>query len=601
MDSSPSTTNFNNDNANNWSSTVSLFHLDQGNTHMVNFQYKAAIQSFTNCIHSTSLDLTTTTKTTTTTTNNTDGDDDDDDIKLRKLISFRAHSHRSQAYLELSSNTKAKKDALKSHTFLSSLVFSSSSSTNSNNNNINTPMTIQNHIIESKFEIAMSFIRLGKAYMGLQDYDNAMDAFGKARCLIKEEKNDKEGYDYDYEHVGFMVSACEMKCMQHVQMSNRLKESKDRLRELGMKFPEDEDEYEQEENYWREEDEEEEEEYYDEEEEDLEEEVEDEHSTSTKNDHRETKNESTTKPTPATAASITTTNNNNNTATSATIKTTSSDNKKPTCPKYQYYQNETFMTISILEPNLNESKIKASFSFDKLTVLVTKHNITFTVICGTLFSPIVVSKCKVKFMQDKVLIKLKKKHGHDWHTLFGAGASKDDKKKEGEAVNEVRVIGSAGDEVNENNRSSTKFASAAATPTPTATVKGTINAAPTSGPNQTNTTTNSTSISTSIKNRPYASHRDWDAIERDIAEEEENEKPDGESGFHSFMQKIYKDADEDTRRAMIKSYQTSGGTHLSCNWNEVEKTDYEKQRTGEFNVMCTDLNILVYGYLFITR
>jgi suppressor of G2 allele of SKP1 len=28
---------------------------------------------------------------------------------------------------------------------------------------------------------------------------------------------------------------------------------------------------------------------------------------------------------------------------------------------------------------------------------------------------------------------------------------------------------------------------------------------------------------------------------------------------------------------MIKSYQTSGGTTLSTNWDEVEKTDYESK------------------------
>ena len=31
---------------------------------------------------------------------------------------------------------------------------------------------------------------------------------------------------------------------------------------------------------------------------------------------------------------------------------------------------------------------------------------------------------------------------------------------------------------------------------------------------------------------------------------------------------------------MIKSYQTSGGTVLSTNWDEVAKKDYEKERTA---------------------
>ena len=39
-------------------------------------------------------------------------------------------------------------------------------------------------------------------------------------------------------------------------------------------------------------------------------------------------------------------------------------------------------------------------------------------------------------------------------------------------------------------------------------------------------------------------------------------------------------ADEETRRAMNKSFQTSGGTVLSTNWGEVKEKDYEKDRTA---------------------
>lgn len=38
-----------------------------------------------------------------------------------------------------------------------------------------------------------------------------------------------------------------------------------------------------------------------------------------------------------------------------------------------------------------------------------------------------------------------------------------------------------------------------------------------------------------------------------------------------FFKKLYKDADPDTRRAMMKSYQESNGTALSTNWSDVKK------------------------------
>ena len=42
-----------------------------------------------------------------------------------------------------------------------------------------------------------------------------------------------------------------------------------------------------------------------------------------------------------------------------------------------------------------------------------------------------------------------------------------------------------------------------------------------------------------------------------------------------FFKKLYKDADEDTKRAMMKSYVESNGTVLSTNWSEVGKGKVE--------------------------
>ena len=56
----------------------------------------------------------------------------------------------------------------------------------------------------------------------------------------------------------------------------------------------------------------------------------------------------------------------------------------------------------------------------------------------------------------------------------------------------------------------------------------------------------------------------WDAISP------EEEKADGDAAVTQLFQTLYKDADEDTRKAMIKSYTESGGTALSTDWSSVK-------------------------------
>nr|BBA20396.1 suppressor of G2 allele of SKP1 [Nicotiana africana] len=64
-------------------------------------------------------------------------------------------------------------------------------------------------------------------------------------------------------------------------------------------------------------------------------------------------------------------------------------------------------------------------------------------------------------------------------------------------------------------------------------------------------------------------HVDWDKLEAEVKKAEKDEKLDGDAGLNKFFRDIYKDADEDTRRAMMKSFVESNGTVLSTNWKEV--------------------------------
>jgi len=65
---------------------------------------------------------------------------------------------------------------------------------------------------------------------------------------------------------------------------------------------------------------------------------------------------------------------------------------------------------------------------------------------------------------------------------------------------------------------------------------------------------------------------DWDKVEKEI---EKQEKDDPDADINSLFSKIFESGDENTKKAMMKSMQESGGTVLSTNWEEVGKKKVE--------------------------
>ncbi|KAJ1658205.1 hypothetical protein IWQ61_002515 [Dispira simplex] len=68
--------------------------------------------------------------------------------------------------------------------------------------------------------------------------------------------------------------------------------------------------------------------------------------------------------------------------------------------------------------------------------------------------------------------------------------------------------------------------------------------------------------------------KNWDKLVKE-AENDDFDKPDGDRALNELFQQIYRDADEETRRAMMKSFVESNGTCLSTNWEEVSKGKVE--------------------------
>ncbi|CCF59451.1 hypothetical protein KAFR_0H00420 [Kazachstania africana CBS 2517] len=74
-------------------------------------------------------------------------------------------------------------------------------------------------------------------------------------------------------------------------------------------------------------------------------------------------------------------------------------------------------------------------------------------------------------------------------------------------------------------------------------------------------------------NYPTSSKRAIDWSKLNIDDEDDNEEQGG--SVDGFFQKLYKDADPDTRRAMMKSFVESNGTALNTNWDDVKEKSVE--------------------------
>ncbi|XP_056663412.1 protein SGT1 homolog [Monodelphis domestica] len=177
--------------------------------------------------------------------------------------------------------------------------------------------------------------------------------------------------------------------------------------------------------------------------------------------------------------------------------------------KYDWYQTESQVIITLMIKNIQKNNIKVEFSENELSAVVNLPSGEDYNLKLSLLHPIVPEQSTFKILSTKIEIKMKKSEAVRWEKLEG---HRDVPKPKQFTPDSKHMY-------------------------------------------------------------PSSSHytRNWDKLVGEIKEEEKNEKLEGDAALNKLFQQIYSDGSDEVKRAMNKSFMESGGTVLSTNWSDVGK------------------------------
>ncbi|WVF70629.1 hypothetical protein IAT40_005422 [Kwoniella sp. CBS 6097] len=215
-------------------------------------------------------------------------------------------------------------------------------------------------------------------------------------------------------------------------------------------------------------------------------------------------------------------------------------------PSYDFYQTSTHLTLSVYVKGYAAEGVKeqVDVKLENISITISLPALptgaearTFTL--GPLYSTINSGESTTRILNTKIEVKLAKSSPINWPTLLA------DPSKPAPVQTQTQVSSSS---------QHVPSASASSSSQP-AVAEG--SSAGASAPAKKST------------------RKNWDRLVDDELAEKEGEAKDpnagGDVALQSFFNQIYANADEDTKRAMIKSFTESGGTSLSTDWNSIGK------------------------------
>ena len=195
--------------------------------------------------------------------------------------------------------------------------------------------------------------------------------------------------------------------------------------------------------------------------------------------------------------------------------------KKPF--RHEWYQNDTEVIITIMIKKVDREDLSYQFKENRLLVEVKLPDDQTFILNTELYGKILFTESKVNLMSTKIEIRLKKALPGQWLTL---------EKKSSSGSSSI--------------------------------IKNFDHLDPSAPPQDPHKFPSSSKT-----------FRDWDKMAAEATKEEAEEKPEGDAALNQFFQKIYGGGTDEQKRAMMKSFQESGGTVLSTNWDEVGKEKVE--------------------------